>query len=411
MPDVCFYFQVHQPYRLRRFSVFDIGRSADYFDDEANAGILRKVAAKCYLPMNALLLELIERHDGRFKVAFSITGTALEQMERWSPEALASFQRLHATGCVELLAETCHHSLSFLADVGEFDHQVDMHAASIERLFGATPRVFRNTELIFSNVLALHLQRRGYAGAIAEGADHVLGVRSPHFLYRAAGAPGLPLLLKSYRLSDDIAFRFGDSRWTEHPLSAPKFARWLDAAGRGAHVVNLFLDYETFGEHQWADTGIFDFMREMPARVLGFPGGRFVTPSQAVAMHEPVAEIDVPAFMSWADSERDLSAWTGNAMQRSALAAVFALRPHVLWRDDAGLTDAWRRLTASDHFYYMSTKGFADGDVHAYFSPYESPYDAYITFMNVVSDLRQRVRPRVSGRRRTRSADGDGVAA
>ncbi|HYC00847.1 MAG TPA: glycoside hydrolase family 57 protein [Candidatus Limnocylindrales bacterium] len=394
MPDVCFYFQVHQPYRLRRYSVFEVGRSQAYFDDETNEAVLRKVAEKCYRPMNALLAELIDRHEGRFKVAFSLTGTVLEQLERWAPDVLASFQRLHASGCVELLAETYHHSLSFLTDAEEFDYQVDLHTDRIQDLFGVRPRIFRNTELIFSNVLALHLQRRGFAGAIAEGADHVLGWRSPHFLYHATGARDLPLLLKSYRLSDDIAFRFGNSDWDAHPLSAQRFASWLRAAGGGGGIVNLFMDYETFGEHQWKETGIFEFMRELPGHVLAHPEGRLVTPSEAIAAHQPVAEIDVPTFMSWADAERDLSAWTGNAMQRSALEAVFALRASVLWSGDARLATAWRRLTTSDHFYYMCTKHFADGDVHKYFSPYESPYEAYIAFMNAVSDLRGRVRPR-----------------
>jgi alpha-amylase len=387
MPSVCFYFQVHQPYRLRRYGLFDIGRRSDYFDDAKNREIALKVARKCYLPMNRLLHELIRRHEGAFKVAFSITGTALEQFERWCPEVLESFQALAATGCVELLGETYHHSLSFLVDRGEFDEQVEAHRARIESLFGARPQVFRNTELIFSNELAHHAARLGFQGVLAEGAERVLGWRSPHFVYAPAGRADTKLLLKSYRLSDDIAFRFGDRGWPDHPLSAEKFAGWIHAVNGLGHVVNLFMDYETFGEHQWAETGIFEFMRQLPREVLAHPDGRFVTPSEAVRAFPAVAELDVPDFVSWADVERDLTAWTGNAMQRSALRAVFELREPVLASGDPGLIGDWRRLTTSDHFYYMCTKWFADGDVHKYFSPYESPYEAYIAMLNVLSDL------------------------
>jgi alpha-amylase len=387
MPSVCFYFQVHQPFRLRRYGLFDIGRKSDYFDDAKNREVALKVAHKCYLPANALLYELIQRHEGDFKVAFSITGTALEQFERWCPEVLESFQKLVATGCVELLGETYHHSLAFLADRGEFDVQVDAHRARIEHLFGARPQVFRNTELIFSNEVAHHVAARGFRGVLAEGADRVLGWRSPHFLYAPAGRPELKLLLKSYRLSDDIAFRFGDRGWRDHPLSAEKFASWIHAVNGLGHVVNLFMDYETFGEHQWAETGIFEFMRHLPREVLAHPDGGFVTPSQAVEAFPAMAELDVPDFVSWADAERDLTAWTGNAMQRSALRAVFELREPVLASGDPALIDDWRRLTTSDHFYYMCTKFFADGDVHKYFSPYESPYEAYLAMLNVLSDL------------------------
>lgn len=387
MPSVCFYFQVHQPHRLRRYGLFDIGHRSDYFDEHKNREIALKVAHKCYLPTNQLLHELIERHEGAFKVAFSLTGTVLEQFERWCPEVLESFQKLVATGCVELLGETYHHSLSFLADRCEFDVQVDAHRARIEALFGVKPQVFRNTELIFSNEVAHHVAQHGYLGVLAEGAERVLGWRSPHFLYAPMGRPDLKLLLKSYRLSDDIAFRFGDRRWPDHPLSAEKFAGWIHAVNGLGDVVNLFMDYETFGEHQWADTGIFEFMRHLPRAVLAHCDGAFVTPSEAVHAFPAVAELDVPDFVSWADEERDLTAWTGNSMQRSALRAVFELREPVLATGDPAMIDDWRRLTSSDHFYYMCTKFFADGDVHKYFSPYESPYEAYIAMLNVLSDL------------------------
>jgi alpha-amylase len=387
MPSVCLYFQVHQPFRLRRYGVFDIGRRHDYFDDASNEAIARKVAAKCYLPMNALLLELIERFEGRFRVAFSITGTALEQLEQWCPEALASFQALAATGCVEILAETYHHSLAFLESPAEFDEQVDAHRAAVLQHFGARPRVFRNTELIYNDALAKHVAARGYAGVLAEGADRVLGWRSPHFVYRPAAAPGLALLLKSYQLSDDIAFRFSDRGWPNHPLSAEKFAGWVHAVNGLGHVVNLFMDYETFGEHQWAETGIFEFMRRLPHEILDHPDGGFVTPSEAVAAYPPVAELAVDEFVSWADQERDLTAWIGNAMQSASLRGLYQLRDAVRSEGDPGLLRDWRRLSTSDHFYYMSTKFFQDGDVHKYFSPYESPYEAYIAFTNALCDL------------------------
>jgi alpha-amylase len=384
---VCFYFQVHQPYRLRRYGVFEIGRRRDYFDDAANDAIVRKVAEKCYLPMNALLLELIDRFEGRFRVAFGITGTALEQLERSCPEALRSFQALAATGCVEILSETYYHSLAFLESPAEFDEQVAAHRELVLRLFGARPRVFRNTELVYNDALARHLAARGYEGVLAEGADRVLGWRSPHFVYRPAGAPALALLLKSYRLSDDIAFRFGDRAWEGHPLSAEKFAGWVHAVNGLGHVVNLFMDYETFGEHQWAETGIFEFMRRLPAEILAHPDGGFVTPTEAVRAYPRVAELAVPEFVSWADQERDLTAWLGNGMQRSALRGLYELRDAVRASGDPALLSDWRRLTTSDHFYYMCTKFFADGDVHKYFSPYESPYEAYIAFSNALCDV------------------------
>jgi alpha-amylase len=390
MPSVCFYFQVHQPWRLRPYSVFDIGRRADYFDDALNTAILRRVADKCYLPMNALLREQIERLDGRFRVAFSLSGTALEQFTRWTPEVLDSFRALVDTGCVELLAETDYHSLSFLADRQEFDAQVDAHRRRLEALFGQTPRVFRNTELIFNNDLARHLQARGFRGALAEGADRVLGWRSPHFVCASWAAPRLPLLLRSYRLSDDIAFRFGNRDWPHWPLTADKFARWIHGADGRGQVVNLFLDYETFGEHQWAETGIFEFMRQLPREALRHRDVDFRTPSQVLERYEPLGTLDVPQFVSWADRERDLSAWLDNAMQRSALAGLYELRPAVVASGDPQLLESWRRLTSSDHLYYMCTKWFADGDVHKYFSPYESPYDACIAFSNALCDLAQR---------------------
>jgi alpha-amylase len=392
MPEVCFYFQVHQPWRLRPYGVFDIGRSHAYFDDAANEAILRKVADRCYRPMNALLEELVARHAGRFRLAFSITGTALDQLARWAPDALESFQRLAATGAVELLGETSHHSLAGVAHAGEFAEQVELHAAKIEGLFGRRPRVFRNTELVFHDALAVPIAALGFRGVLAEGADRVLGWRSPNFVYATRPEPSLRLLLKNYRLSDDVAFRFGDRGWSEHPLSAKKFAGWIHAVNGCGTLVNLFMDYETFGEHQWAETGIFEFMRELPHAILEHADGRFATPSELLDRHAAAGTVEFPDWVSWADSERDLTAWLGNGMQRAALERLVALREPVVASGDPELLETWRRLSTSDHLYYMCTKYFADGDVHKYFSPWDSPYEAHIAFMNVLQDLAQRVR-------------------
>ena len=391
MAAVCFYFQVHQPYRLRHYTFFDIGADAFYEDEDANCDILLKVARKCYLPMNALLLSLIRRHEGRFKVSFSLSGTALDQFAAYAPELIQSYRELVATGCVELLSETYNHSLAFLYSPDEFREQVRLHDDRIEELFGVRPTVFRNTELIYNNALARAVEDMGYDAILAEGADHVLGWRSPNYVYRPAGCDRLKLLLKNYRLSDDIAFRFSDRNWPEFPLTAEKFAHWAGTAALSGDLINLFMDYETFGEHQWEASGIFQFMEALPDRLLCLPGFRFVTPSEAAAEHEPVAELDVHNFMSWADAERDLTAWLGNDMQHDAIETVYRLEERVKAGGDDGLLRTWRRLQTSDHFYYMCTKWFADGDVRSYFNPYGSPYDAYINYMNVMADFALRL--------------------
>ena len=385
MNTLCFYFQVHQPYRLRHYTIFDIGKNTDYFDEKKNREIVRKVANKCYLPMNALLLELIKRHGSTFKIAFSISGTALEQFETYAPDVLESFKTLVKTGNVELLSETYHHSLSFLYDLTEFDDQVRAHKEKIHELFGVTPTVFRNTELIYNNALARHVASLGYHGILAEGADHILGSRSPNNVYTAKDAP-IRLLLKNYKLSDDIAFRFSNKDWAGHPLTAEKFARWIDPVLGDS--INLFMDYETFGEHQWEDTGIFEFMRHLPAHLIA-KGVRFVTPSE-LTRTRPKGEIDIHNPVSWADIERDLSAWLGNRMQEDAMHSVYRLKNAIHKTHNPTLIESWKRLTTSDHFYYMCVKWFNDGDVHKYFSPYDTPYDGFITFMNVLNDLRMR---------------------
>ena len=402
MPSVCFYFQVHQPFRLRKFSFFDGNPGFSYFDEDKNRGIMRKVAEKCYLPTNRLLLELIHRYQGAFKVSFSVSGVALDQMEQYAPDVLASFQELAATGCVEFLAETYYHSLAGVYSVEEFHHQVELQRKKVIKLFGQNPRVFRNTELIYNDDIAARVAPLGFDGIIAEGCDDVLQWRSPNFVYQSGGAP-LALLLKNYRLSDDVAFRFGNRGWESYPLTADKFAYWVHSVGGNGETVNLFMDYETFGEHQWADTGIFEFMRHLPEKILAHPDWEFATPSEVIDKYSKVATLGVSRLTSWADIDRDLTAWNGNQIQESAIRQIYELAHAVTWSGDEELLSVWRKLQTSDHFYYMCTKWCADGDVHAYFSPYENPYEAFINFMNVLRHFRERV-INASGKSRTVAA-------
>ena len=395
MPSVCFYFQVHQPLRVRKYRVFDVGKDSSYFSDTSgtsldNRAIVEKVAKKCYLPANATLLENIKNHPD-FKASFSISGVALEQFERFYPEVIDSFKRLVDTGNIEILSETYYHSLSSIYSKEEFETQVRMHKKKVKDLFGVTPTVFRNTELIYSNEIAKMAEDMGYTAILAEGADHVLGWRSPTFLYKPVGTSKIKLLLKHYRLSDDIAFRFSSREWKEFPLTAPKFANWVESHNGNGDVINLFMDYETFGEHQWEDTGIFEFLRHLPEEILSKKDSTFVTPREAALMYEPKAELDVPYYVSWADTERDLSAWRSNDLQNEALEAIYDLGREIVHVDDPQLLEDWRRLQTSDHFYYMCTKWWSDGDVHKYFSPYESPYEAFIAYMNVIQDMRLRL--------------------
>ncbi len=407
MVSVCFYFQVHQPHRLKNYKVFDIGKNHDYFDDRTNQEICRKVADKCYLPANRLMLRLINRHkskDRQFKIAYSISGTAIDQFEKYSPEVIESFQHLNETGCVEFLSETYYHSLSFLKSKKEFSHQVNLHKRKMKDLFGVSPKIFRNTELIFNNELANFIQQKGFKGILAEGADHILEQaynKSSNFVYTPKTAPNLKLLLKNYKLSDDIAFRFSNREWPEWPLTAEKFAGWISQNNGNGEVINLFMDYETFGEHQWEETGIFKFMEQLPEEILKCKDNNFMTPSQVIKNFKPKAEIDMHNFVSWADVERDLSAWQGNDMQTSALNYLFELEKDVMKTNKINgldnqnkrqLINDWRKLQTSDHFYYMCTKWFSDGDVHKYFNPYDSPYDCFISFMNIINDMRERVK-------------------
>ena len=389
MASVVFYFQVHQPCRLRRYSIFD--SDTNYFDDAENELICRKVSEKCYLPCNRVIRELIDCHEGRFRVSYALTGTVIEQFRRWCPQVLESFQELAATGCVEFIAETYYHSLAFLYDRAEFVAQIRMHCQLMEELFGQKPRIFRNTELTYNNDVAKVVEDMGFDAILTEGADHILGYRSPNFIYNPPNCGHLRMLMKNFRLSDDIAFRFSNRDWAEWPMTAETFAGWVDRINGNGYICNLFMDYETFGEHQWSDTGIFEFMRALPGKVMAGGKNDFLTVSEAVARYGPVGEVDVPHMISWADTERDISAWLGNSMQANALHDVYALSNRVPESGDGQLLDDWRKLQTSDHFYYMCTKWFADGDVHKYFNPYESPYDAYINYMNILDNVRSRL--------------------
>ena len=394
MVSVCFYFQVHQPFRLKKYSIFDIGNS-NYFNEKTsiklnNEAILRKVSNKCYLPANKLMLDLIKEHN--IKVSYSLSGVALEQFEKYYPEVITSFQELVDTGNVEILSETYYHSLSYIFSKEEFKEQINLHKKKINYLFNTTPKIFRNTELIYNNEIGKFIENLGYSGILSEGWDYYLKWRSPNFVYTPKGCSNIKLLMKNYKLSDDIAFRFGEKTWKEWPLTSEKFSQWVNAVNGNGDCVNLFMDYETIGEHQWESTGIFDFLKKFPGELLKNKDNDFKTPSEIIKRYSPKDEVDVPHLMSWADVERDVSAWLGNQMQKEAISKLYSVEKLIKRNSNKDLLDAWRKMQTSDHFYYMCTKWFNDGDVHKYFNPYDSPYEAFITFMNVFNDLSIRLK-------------------
>lgn len=391
MRTLCLYFQVHQPLRFRRYRFFDIGNEHYYYDDYLNESILRKVADRCYLPANKLMLDLINKHKGKFKIAFSISGIALDQFEMYAPEVIDSFKALADTGCVEFLSETYAHSLAPLKSKDEFIKQVDKHREKIKELFNYDPQVFRMTELVYSDEIGAMVADMGYKAMLTEGAKHILGWKSPNYLYCNLINPKLKILLRNFRLSDDIAFRFSNKSWPEYPLKAEKYTSWLKKVDKKEETVNIFMDYETFGEHQWAETGIFDFLKALPGKVMKHTDFIFCTPSEIADLLQPVAPIKVPFPASWADEERDLTAWLGNELQQQAFNKLYELKDKIDSITDPVIKKDFENLQVSDHFYYMSTKFFSDGEVHSYFNPYESPYEAFINYMNILSDFEIRV--------------------
>ena len=384
MKTVCLYFQVHQPWRLKVYRFFNIGKDHNYLDDFTNRAIIQKVARQCYLPMNALLLKLIKENKGAFKCTFSITGSAVEQFRAYAPEVLDSFRALAETGCVEFLAETYSHSLAALSSKEDFVEQVKLHSKMIKDEFGKKPVAFRNTELIYSDAIGEMVSELGFKTILAEGAKHVMGWKSPNFIYTNSIDNRLRVLLRNYKLSDDIAFRFSNQGWDQYPLTAEKFAQWV--SDENGEVINLFMDYETFGEHQKATTGIFDFVKALPKAILKNELS-FATVSEAAKAYQPVGVLHCPHVMSWADEERDVTAWLGNELQNEAFSKLYALKDKVKALKNADFEYVWNFMQTSDHFYYMATKWLSDGDVHSYFNPYGSSYEAFINYMNVLSDF------------------------
>lgn len=391
MKNICFYFQIHQPYRLRQYRFFNIGKDHFYFDDFHNRSVMQRVATDCYLPMNTLLLSLIKEYGQKVKVSFSISGSAIEQFKMYTPEVIDSFKALAKTGCVEFLGETYSHSLSSIRNKAEFESQIVAHRDLIEELFGARPTTFRNTELIYSDAIGAMVEQMGYNTMVTEGTKHVLGWKSPNFVYSNPIKQNLKLLLRNYKLSDDIAFRYPNRGWVEYPLTADRYLAWLEKEDQKGEIVNLFMDYETFGEHIKASDGIFEFMQHLIKGVAQSTTMQMNTPSLIAKECQSVALLHVPEPISWADEERDLSAWTGNELQDEAISKLYELRDAVLEANDPDLNHVWLALQNSDHFYYMCTKWFSDGDVHSYFNPYDTPYDAFINYMNVFSDFKREV--------------------
>lgn len=393
---IVLYLHVHQPFRVRQYSVFETADNHNYFDeprwdtDRNNEKVFRRVADKSYRPMTALLGRLLDSHP-EFKVSLSMTGTFIEQAEMWAPDVLDSFRQLIDTGRVEIIAETYYHSLAFFYSKNEFTRQVEQHQNKIRKLFGVDMPVFRNTELAYNDDLAKWAEEAGFKGILAEGWDPVLEWRSPNHVYRPAGTSKIGLLLKNYRLSDDLAFRFSNRNWADWPLTVNKYYDWANESVLSGPLLNLFMDFETFGEHQWAETGIFNFFEQFVSKWLSNPENTFYTASDAIGLHDPVADISMPHTVTWADSERDLTAWLGNDMQQEAMRYLYDLEEDIMRTNDLALISDWRKLQVSDHTYYMCTKWFTDGDVHAYFSPYESPYDAFLYYINAIRDMRWRL--------------------
>jgi alpha-amylase len=391
MKSVCLNFQIHQPFRYRKYRFFDIGNDAYYYDDFANETIMRRVADKCYLPANKIILDQIHKHKGKFKVTFSLSGTVIDQFKLYAPEVIDSFAELAATGCVEFLSETYANSLASMTDAGLFESQVKAHDNLIEELFGYRPKVFRNTELIYSDEIGDLVHRMGFEAMITEGAKHILGWKSPNFLYCNALNARLKVLMRNFRFSDDLSFKFSNKGWNEYPLTAEKYAGWMAGLPKAEEVVTIFINYETFGQLQPKSSGIFDFLKSLPNAVLKTGQLQFATPSEVVANLQPVSAVHVLYPISWADEERDLSAWLGNELQKEAYDKLYQLKDQMKNCENSVMLKDWDYLQTIDHFYYMCTKFFSDGEVHKHFNPYSTPYEAFINYMNILSDFKIRL--------------------
>ncbi|MEI6680559.1 MAG: glycoside hydrolase family 57 protein [Mariniphaga sp.] len=391
MKSVCLNFQIHQPFRYRKYRFFDIGNDAYYYDDFANETIMRRVADKCYLPANKIILDQIHKHKGKFKVTFSLSGTVIDQFKLYAPEVIDSFAELAATGCVEFLSETYANSFASMTDAGLFESQVKAHDNLIEELFGYRPKVFRNTELIYSDEIGDLVHRMGFEAMITEGAKHILGWKSPNFLYCNALNARLKVLMRNFRFSDDLSFKFSNKGWNEYPLTAEKYAGWMASLPKAEEVVTIFINYETFGQLQPKSSGIFDFLKSLPNAVLKTGELQFATPSEVVANLQPVSAVHVPYPISWADEERDLSAWLGNELQKEAYDKLYQLKDQMKNCENSVMLKDWDYLQTIDHFYYMCTKFFSDGEVHKHFNPYSTPYEAFINYMNILSDFKIRL--------------------
>lgn len=391
--SICIYFQIHHPERLRKYQFFDIGKKHNYFDNYANRSELEDLAENCYLPANALLLDLIKKYEGKFKVAFSISGSAIDQLEMHTPEVIRSFQELAQTGQVEFLAETYSHSLASLSeDTDEFELQVKRHSAAIKELFGKKPVTFRNTSLIYSDKIGKRVADLGFKTMLTDGAKHVLGWKSPNFVYKNALDENLNLLLKNSKLSDDIAIRFSDRNWSEYPLTSEKYIDWVSHSLQDTEVLNLFMNYEVIGHYNRAESGIFDFLRYFIQQIAENPNYQFLLPREVTKKHTAKDILPVPYPISWTDEERDITSWLGNELQKEAFTELFKIQPLVKKKKNAELNEDYSRLQASEHFYFMRTKLFSGADYHKYILPYESPYEAFINYMNVLSDFIERVK-------------------
>ena len=392
--SICIYFQIHHPERLRKYQFFDIGKKHNYFDNYANRSELEDLAEHCYLPANALLLELINKYKGKFKVAFSITGSAIDQLEMHTPEVIRSFQELAQTGSVEFLAETYSHSLASLSDdTDEFEQQVKRHTTAIKQLFGKKPVTFRNTSLIYSDIIGERVAKLGFKTMLTDGAKHVLGWKSPNFVYKNAIDENLNLLLKNSKLSDDIAIRFSDRNWSEYPLTSEKYISWVKNSLQDSEVLNLFMNYEVIGYYNNAQSGIFDFLRYFIIYMMEDDNYEFLLPKGVAKKHPAKDVLPVPYPISWTDEERDTTSWLGNELQKEAFRELFKIQPEVRKKKNADLIDDYTRLQASEHFYFMRTKLFSGADYHKYRLPYDSPYEAFINYMNVLSDFIERCKP------------------